>query len=72
MVIYRKVVRFVKLKDFKDFTKAHNTPAGTTYSIIIPDAEVVQWLTKRGKMPDMMARSYEATVRSLRSVINAG
>lgn len=69
--IYRKVRRFMAMNEFDWHTKAINTPAGFVYVVEEPDAEVVAWLTKRDKMPDMEARRDSAKVRTIRSILSA-
>lgn len=77
MAIYRKVVRWVHLFKWSDkdpwpIFKATNTPAGFVYHMQEPPPEVVEWLTKRGKMPNLKPVREMARAMSARSVLTGG
>jgi hypothetical protein len=71
MAIYRKVNKWLRLLKGGHHLKTMTTPAGTVYWIDEPDPEVVEWLTGRGKMPDLDKVKDMSKLMSARSVLSA-
>ncbi len=66
--IYRKVRRFQRLIKDDKVIMPHRTPAGLVFFVPDADADVVEWLDKRGKMPDMQAvrdKALRMTIKAL-------
>lgn len=71
MAIYRQVNKWVKLQRQELTIVKHNTPAGFVYTALWPSKEALEWMSARGKRPDMEAMEERAKLMSARSVLSA-
>lgn len=71
MATYRKVNAWLSNHRLGHTIVKHNTPAGFVYTVLYPDCDVIAWLDKRGKLPNIAVMEERAKLLSARSVLSA-